>query len=39
MNQYQIKLLGQIQAVSFSAFILFDFFSISLTHIFGFLGI
>ncbi|MCH8933511.1 MAG: hypothetical protein IH923_10635 [Nitrospinae bacterium] len=39
MNQYQIKLLGQIQTVSFLAFILFDFFSISLTHIFGFLGI
>ena len=39
MNQYQIKLLSQIQTVSFLAFILFDFFSISLTHIFAFLGI
>ncbi|MCH8208308.1 MAG: O-antigen ligase family protein [Nitrospinae bacterium] len=39
MNQHQIKLLGQIQTVSFLAFILFDFFSISLTQIFGFLGI
>ena len=39
MNQNNTKLLGQIQTVSFSAFILFDFFSISLTHIFCFLGI
>jgi len=39
MNQNSTRLLGQIQTVSFSAFILFDFFSISLTHIFGFLGV
>ena len=39
MNQNPTRLLGQIQTVSFSAFILFDFFSISLTHIFVFLGI
>jgi O-antigen ligase len=39
MNQYPIRILGQVQTVSFLAFILFDFFSISLTHTFVFLGV